>query len=153
MYIFRGIDPEVNYPRSIFTLHTMISIVLLLQEPVISSGHLCHFQDMQVKSVLLDEIMKEPESPAVELVMDLDIKVSEILREFSSIDFHFLVLWSMQSLRDTRDLLNKVGLRDAQRFIEDNPHPRLWWVDILQEHYPSIITPALLGDYWLSQLY
>ena len=31
-----------------------------------------------------------------------------------------------QSLRDTRDLLDKVGLPEAQRFIEENPHPRLW---------------------------
>jgi hypothetical protein len=31
-----------------------------------------------------------------------------------------------QSLRDTRDLLEKVGINDAQQFIEDNPHPRLW---------------------------
>ena len=32
----------------------------------------------------------------------------------------------MKSLRDTRDLLEKVGIKDAQTFIEDNPHPRLW---------------------------
>ena len=31
-----------------------------------------------------------------------------------------------QSLRDTRDLLEKIGINDAQQFIEDNPHPRLW---------------------------
>lgn len=29
-------------------------------------------------------------------------------------------------MRDTRDLLDKVGIKDAQTFIEDNPHPRLW---------------------------
>lgn len=31
-----------------------------------------------------------------------------------------------QSLRDARDLLEKVGIPDAYQFIEDNPHPRLW---------------------------
>ncbi len=36
----------------------------------------------------------------------------------------------MQSLRDTRDLLEKVGIEDAQQFIEDNPHPRLWYDNI-----------------------
>lgn len=83
MYIFRGIDPE---------------------EPVVSSGHLCVFREMQVKSILLDEVMKDPESPSEDLVHNLDIK----------------------SLRDTRDLLQKVGIQDAHQFIEDNPHPRLW---------------------------
>ena len=33
-----------------------------------------------------------------------------------------------QSLRDTRELLRKVGIVDAYQFIEDNPHPRLWCV-------------------------
>lgn len=83
MYIFRGLDPE---------------------EPVVSSGHICRFEDMQVVSVLLDEIMKDPENPTEDLLFHLDIK----------------------SLRDTRNLLEKVGLQDAQQFIEDNPHPRLW---------------------------
>ena len=32
----------------------------------------------------------------------------------------------VKSLRDTRDLLDKVGIKDAQAFIEENPHPRLW---------------------------
>lgn len=35
-------------------------------------------------------------------------------------------LLNLQSLRDTRDLLEKIGLQDAQQFVEDNPHPRLW---------------------------
>lgn len=42
--------------------------------------------------------------PNDELVLDLEVK----------------------SLRDTRDLLEKVGLKDALGFIEENPHPRLW---------------------------
>ena len=35
--------------------------------------------------------------------------------------------FSAQSLRDARDLLDKVGIPDAYQFIEDNPHPRLWY--------------------------
>ena len=41
------------------------------------------------------------------------------------IRFKFISVY-FQSLRDTRDLLEKVGIADAQQFIEDNPHPRLW---------------------------
>ncbi|KAI0210975.1 WD repeat-containing protein 35 [Lamellibrachia satsuma] len=83
MYIFRNLDPE---------------------EPVMSSGYICQFSDLQIKSVLLDEIMSDPDSPTKDDVMDIEVK----------------------SLRDTRDLLEKVGIEDAQQFIEDNPHPRLW---------------------------
>ena len=35
--------------------------------------------------------------------------------------------FSLQSLRDASDLLEKVGIPDAYQFIEDNPHPRLWY--------------------------
>ena len=56
------------------------------------------------RAVLLDEILRDPDMPNDELVLDLEVK----------------------SLRDTRDLLEKVGLKDALGFIEENPHPRLW---------------------------
>uniref|UniRef100_A0A1X7V818 Uncharacterized protein n=1 Tax=Amphimedon queenslandica TaxID=400682 RepID=A0A1X7V818_AMPQE len=83
MYIFRGLDPE---------------------EPVISSASICSFSNLQVKAVLLDELMKTPDTPVAELVVNLDVK----------------------SLRDTRQLLEKVGFDDTFQFINDNPHPRLW---------------------------
>ncbi|XP_033121645.1 WD repeat-containing protein 35-like isoform X2 [Anneissia japonica] len=83
MYIFRNLDPE---------------------EPILSSGYICHFEDLQIRSVLLDEIMKDAEHPSKDNLIDMDIK----------------------SLRDTRDLLEKVGIEEAAQFIEDNPHPRLW---------------------------
>ena len=54
MYIFRGTDPE---------------------EPIISSGQICTFEDMQVRSVLLDTVLNDPENPTDDLVVDLDIKV------------------------------------------------------------------------------
>ena len=46
------------------------------QEPVVTSGHICLFDEMQVKSVLLDDIMREPENPTEDLIIELDIKVS-----------------------------------------------------------------------------
>lgn len=42
---------------------------------MVSSGHICQFEDMQVTSVLLDEIMKDPENPLDDLLLHLDIKV------------------------------------------------------------------------------
>ena len=83
MYIFRNMEPE---------------------EPILSSGYICSFNDLEIKAVLLDEVLLEPESPSTELLLELEVK----------------------SLRDTRDLLDKVGIKDAQAFIEENPHQRLW---------------------------
>ena len=83
MYIFRNLEPE---------------------EPILSSGYICSFHDLEIKAVLLDEILRDPENPTNDLLLELEVK----------------------SLRDTRDLLEKVGIKDAQTFIEENPHPRLW---------------------------
>ncbi|XP_037949951.1 WD repeat-containing protein 35 [Teleopsis dalmanni] len=84
MYIFRGNDPE---------------------EPISCSGYICAFEDLEITSVLLDDIISggETQNP-----------VSHILQ------------LRVKSLRDTDDLLQHVGLEDAKQFIEDNPHPRLW---------------------------
>ena len=83
MYIFRNLEPE---------------------EPILSAGYICSFQDLEIKAVLLDEILRDPDNPSTELLLELEVK----------------------SLRDTRDLLEKVGIKEAQSFIEDNSHPRLW---------------------------
>lgn len=56
--------------------------------------------------MLLDEVMREPESPCMDHLLTLEVK----------------------SLRDTRDLLEKVSIKDAAAFIDENPHPRLWQV-------------------------
>jgi WD repeat-containing protein 35 len=82
MYIFRGLQPE---------------------EPVLSSGYLCQFKELQIKAIMLDEIMQNPDHPAKEHVLDFETK----------------------SLRDARELLD-VGVHDAFQFIEQHPHPRLW---------------------------
>ena len=58
---------------------------------MVSSGHICQFDDMQVVSVLLDEIMKDPENPTEDLVLQLDIKVrvEEILLLTSTFSLSF----------------------------------------------------------------
>eukprot|EP00051_Salpingoeca_urceolata_P028079 m.484856 g.484856 ORF g.484856 m.484856 type:complete len:1179 (-) comp23570_c0_seq1:94-3630(-) len=85
MYIFRDLDPE---------------------EPITSTGYICQFDDLRIRSVLLDEVMKDPERPTKDALRDRDIK----------------------SLRDTRVLLarDRVQISDVYSFIETNPHPRLW---------------------------
>uniref|UniRef100_A0A3Q2XUY4 WD repeat-containing protein 35 n=1 Tax=Hippocampus comes TaxID=109280 RepID=A0A3Q2XUY4_HIPCM len=83
MYVFRNLDPE---------------------EPIQTSGYICSFEDLEIKSVLLDEIMKDPEKPNKDNLINFEIR----------------------SLRDSRALIEKVGIADASQFIEDNPHPRLW---------------------------
>ncbi|XP_033095063.1 WD repeat-containing protein 35 isoform X6 [Trachypithecus francoisi] len=83
MYVFRNLDPE---------------------EPIQTSGYICNFEDLEIKSVLLDEILKDPEHPNKDYLINFEIR----------------------SLRDSRALVEKVGIKDASQFIEDNPHPRLW---------------------------
>lgn len=76
------------------------------EEPVLSAGYLCDFTDLEVKAVLLDDILKDPE----------EIKsISEMIVEYEA-----------KSLRDTRDFLTTVSLKDAVDFVEKNPHKRLW---------------------------
>ncbi|XP_032910663.1 WD repeat-containing protein 35 isoform X3 [Catharus ustulatus] len=83
MYVFRNLDPE---------------------EPIQASGYICNFEDLEIKSVLLDEILKNPEHPNKDYIINFEIR----------------------SLRDSRALIEKVGIEESSQFIEDNPHPRLW---------------------------
>ncbi|XP_064480178.1 WD repeat-containing protein 35-like [Ornithodoros turicata] len=83
MYVFRNTDPE---------------------EPIMSSGYICSFSNLEVKAVLLDDIMQDPQNPSLEHICNLEVK----------------------TLRDSRDLISKVGIEEAIQFIEDNSHPRLW---------------------------
>ena len=75
------------------------------EEPILSSGYLCSFENLRVRSILLDELMSRPMKP--------------------SKDTH-IVEYQSKYLRDAKDLLEKVGLRDTYAYIEDNPHPQLW---------------------------
>ena len=53
MYIYRGLEPE---------------------EPVLSSGYLCQHHDLQIKAIMLDEIMRTPSAPEKELILDFETK-------------------------------------------------------------------------------
>ncbi|XP_042899880.1 WD repeat-containing protein 35 isoform X2 [Parasteatoda tepidariorum] len=83
MYIYRGTEPE---------------------EPMTCLGYMCEFKDLEVKAVLLTDLMQNPDEPEDVYFFKNDVK----------------------SLRDTRNLISNVGLKDAAQFIEENPHPRLW---------------------------
>lgn len=52
---------------------------------------------------MLDEIIQSPDNPSLDCIITLETK----------------------SLRDTRQLLEKVSITEAIKFINDNPHPRL----------------------------
>jgi len=76
------------------------------EEPILTSGYLCDFSNLQVKAVMLDEILKDPE----------DIKnINEMITDYEA-----------KTLKDTRDFLTTVSLKEAVDFVEKNPHPRLW---------------------------
>lgn len=76
------------------------------EEPVLSPGYLCDFTDLEVKAVLLDDVLKAPE----------DIKnIKEMV-----------VKYECRTLRDTRDHLTTMSLKDAVDFVDQNQHPRLW---------------------------
>eukprot|EP00003_Mantamonas_plastica_P005395 TRINITY_DN1432_c0_g2_i2.p1 TRINITY_DN1432_c0_g2~~TRINITY_DN1432_c0_g2_i2.p1 ORF type:complete len:683 (-),score=224.60 TRINITY_DN1432_c0_g2_i2:311-2359(-) len=83
MYIFRGTQADEQFN---------------------SSGYIARFKDLNVTSVLLDEVMAMPQHPRKDHITKYETK----------------------SLRDTRELVQSVGLAKASQFIEDNPHPMLW---------------------------
>jgi WD repeat-containing protein 35 len=76
------------------------------EEPILTSGYLCDFSNLKVKAVMLDEILKDPE----------DIKdINEMITDYEA-----------KTLKDTRDFLTTVSLKEAVEFVEKNPHQRLW---------------------------
>ncbi|KAJ3069811.1 WD repeat-containing protein 35 [Podochytrium sp. JEL0797] len=74
------------------------------EEPVTCSGYIGSFDNLQVKTICLDDLFKEPESPAKEHVVTVDSR----------------------SLREARAILANINLREAFNYVEENPHPRLW---------------------------
>nr|CAH7765934.1 unnamed protein product [Callosobruchus chinensis] len=59
--------------------------------------------DLEIQAVLLDEVVASHDKPSNDHIIKLEVK----------------------SLRDTRQLLEKVGINEAFQFVEDNRHPRL----------------------------
>jgi len=76
------------------------------EEPVLSAGYLCDFTDLEVKAVLLDDVLKDPEE--IKNIKDMFVE------------------YEAKTLRETRDLLTTVSLKEAVEFVEKNPQKRLW---------------------------
>ncbi|PZC73682.1 hypothetical protein B5X24_HaOG208953 [Helicoverpa armigera] len=71
------------------------------EEPLTMQGYLCKFKELEITTALLDSV---------------DDKCTP----------QHIVRVEVKSLRDTRQLIEKVGLKEAENFIKDNPHPQLW---------------------------
>lgn len=71
------------------------------EEPLVMQGYLCQFKALEVTTALLDSIT---DKCTPQHIIRVEVK----------------------SLRDTRQLIEKVGLKEAESFIKDNPHPQLW---------------------------
>ena len=56
---------------------------------MLSSGHICEFHDLQIKAVLLDDVMRSPEKP----------------------DKEHMIHFETKSLRDTGILLQDVSIQ------------------------------------------
>ena len=79
------------------------------EDPITSSGHICRFKDLEIRSVVLDEILKQPieqqpQPPERDLVVDYESK----------------------SLREVREKMNSEGLAAGYEVAEESPHPRLF---------------------------
>ncbi|CAH2066689.1 unnamed protein product, partial [Iphiclides podalirius] len=71
------------------------------EEPLTMQGYLCRFKALEITTALLDNIT---DNCTPQHIVRVEVK----------------------SLRDTRQLIEKVGLKEAESFIKDNPHPQLW---------------------------
>jgi WD repeat-containing protein 35 len=79
------------------------------EEPITASGFLCRFQNLEIRSVILDEILKQPieqqpQPPSRDLVIDFESK----------------------SLREVREKMTSEGLSAGYQVAERTPHPRLF---------------------------
>lgn len=75
-------------------------------EDILHKSNNIFLKNLEIQAVLLDEIIQSPENPSLDFIVKLETK----------------------SLRDTRQLLEKVNIGEAIKFINDNPHPRLSYV-------------------------
>uniref|UniRef100_A0A183BUW6 ANAPC4_WD40 domain-containing protein n=1 Tax=Globodera pallida TaxID=36090 RepID=A0A183BUW6_GLOPA len=75
------------------------------EKPVPHSGRICQFKDLVVKTVLLDEVFREPE------------KISS--------KQHFLNI-EIKILKSVKELLDAGKISEAIVLIERNTHPKLW---------------------------
>ena len=81
MYIFRGTEPE---------------------EPVLSSGYICKFRNLQITAVLLDDIIPTPEKQNRDLLIVFETKcfaIRELCFEMSRFRMHINLL-RITAIRD-----------------------------------------------------
>jgi WD repeat-containing protein 35 len=74
------------------------------EDPVVSSGYLARFKDLEIRAVSLDDLMQHPDQPSRECV----------------------VTFETRSLREIREKITMEGLAGGYAYANDNPHPRLW---------------------------
>lgn len=74
------------------------------EEPVVSSGYLARFQDLEIRVVTMDDVMAHPDKMSRDCVVDFESK----------------------SLREVRDKVTAEGLQAGYSYADKNPHPRLW---------------------------
>lgn len=73
-------------------------------EPVVSSGYLARFRNLEIRVVTLDELLSHPEQPTKDCVIDFETK----------------------TLREARDAVASQGLHAGLSYAERTPHPSLW---------------------------
>lgn len=103
MYTIKGTEPE---------------------EPFQTEGYLCQFSNLQIRVILLDDIMKSPDS-SIQVTFISFIGFIQFFLLFLKAS-NFIIDYETKSLRDTRDILNKVNLKEAYNYIEQNSHMKLW---------------------------
>uniref|UniRef100_A0A0N5A7V4 Kinetochore-associated protein 1 n=1 Tax=Syphacia muris TaxID=451379 RepID=A0A0N5A7V4_9BILA len=75
-----------------------------VEEPVISNGYICSFENLLIRTVNLDEIMRNPEMPNKNCITVIEDK----------------------SLRDVKKMLEEGSVKEVTEYIEKNGHPKLW---------------------------
>ena len=97
---------EDNSEMLCFMEKTKMSILIgeTIDEPVVSSGYLGRFKDLEVRVVTLDELLLHPEQPNRDCVIDFET----------------------QTLRDARDTIQAKGLAAGYASVDKASHPRLW---------------------------
>eukprot|EP00750_Incisomonas_marina_P007988 INCI15131.1.p1 GENE.INCI15131.1~~INCI15131.1.p1 ORF type:complete len:1219 (-),score=232.56 INCI15131.1:1496-5152(-) len=74
------------------------------EDPVLSSGYLSGFNDLQIKAVLLDEVMEQPSRPAKNAIVDFDSGF----------------------LREVQERIKRQPLQEVYDYIDTVDHSRLW---------------------------
>lgn len=74
------------------------------QEPTLSSGYLASFSNLEIKAIMLDDIMTKPDKPDKDFVVDFETK----------------------TLKEVREMIDSAGLAETYALVEQQPHPRLW---------------------------